>query len=256
MTMSNKNISAKNARIRDGGLRHLTTAVLGLCTPMLASAQISSADAQALLQRHNDVRAQVNSGALCMNQQLMQAAEAHCQDMAANNFFSHTGSDGSSAGTRISATGYSFRTWGENIAKGQPSAAAVMSAWENSSGHYNNIVNANFREVGLARCGSNIWVVNFATQRSGQASCSTTAGSSGQAPAPTPAPTVPPTASDPGLAVYQACQAYTDNWHFIPNVNRYRIWWNNSCYQYNPSNNRLSIMRQDSQGLWKFFFVR
>ncbi len=82
---------------------------------------------------------------------LEQAALSHSTDMATNNFFSHTGSNGLSAGDRIKATGYSYRTYGENIAAGQTSASQVMQGWLNSAGHCKNIMNANFTEVAVSK---------------------------------------------------------------------------------------------------------
>jgi len=81
---------------------------------------------------------------------LAQAAQRHSQDMVDHNFFDHTGSDGSNAGQRISAAGYRWSSWGENIAAGQSSAEAVVQAWMNSEGHCRNIMNARFVDMGLA----------------------------------------------------------------------------------------------------------
>lgn len=81
---------------------------------------------------------------------LAQGAARHSQDMVDKNFFSHTGSDGSNAGQRISAAGYSWSRWGENIAYGYTSSAAVVEGWMKSEGHCRNIMNAAFTEMGLA----------------------------------------------------------------------------------------------------------
>ncbi len=81
---------------------------------------------------------------------LDQAALAHSDDMVAHNFFSHTGSDDSSAGQRATRAGYAWRTWGENIAAGQGDVATVMAGWMASDGHCANIMNGNFRDIGLA----------------------------------------------------------------------------------------------------------
>ena len=74
-------------------------------------------------------------------------------DMANNNFFSHTGSDGSSAGDRATRAGYSWSAWGENIAAGVPYSAvsAVMQGWIDSPGHCANLMNANFSNLGAAK---------------------------------------------------------------------------------------------------------
>jgi uncharacterized protein YkwD len=81
---------------------------------------------------------------------LSQAALRHSDDMVANNFFSHTGSDGSNAGQRATAAGYAWSTWGENIAAGQPTVSSVVAAWMASDGHCANLMNARFRDIGLA----------------------------------------------------------------------------------------------------------
>lgn len=81
---------------------------------------------------------------------LEDAAQRHSNDMAFNNFFSHTGSDGSDVGQRVTAAGYDWRMVGENIAAGQRSIAEVVQAWLDSPGHCANIMNAGFKEIGAA----------------------------------------------------------------------------------------------------------
>jgi uncharacterized protein YkwD len=87
---------------------------------------------------------------LAWNAALTQASLVHSDDMVAFNFFSHTGSDGSSAGQRATAAGYIWQSWGENIAAGQLSVAVVMASWMASPGHCANIMHAGFRDIGLA----------------------------------------------------------------------------------------------------------
>lgn len=81
---------------------------------------------------------------------LEQAAMGHSQWMQATNTFSHMGADGSTIGTRVSATGYVWSTVGENIAAGQRDVATVIQAWLVSPGHCRNIMNASFADVALA----------------------------------------------------------------------------------------------------------
>lgn len=88
--------------------------------------------------------------ALSWNTLLTQAATAHSQDMATNNFFSHTGSGGSTLGSRVDATGYAWRSLGENIAAGQTSINQVVDGWIASEGHCANLLNPAFTQVGLA----------------------------------------------------------------------------------------------------------
>jgi uncharacterized protein YkwD len=88
--------------------------------------------------------------ALAWNTKLEAAARAHNQDMLDHDFFDHPGSDGSSPGDRMKTQGYKFSTWGENIAWGQSTSQIVMDAWLKSAGHCENIMNANFTEIGVA----------------------------------------------------------------------------------------------------------
>jgi len=84
------------------------------------------------------------------NSQLASAAEAHSTNMAERDFFAHCDLDTHEGpGDRIAASGYVFNAWGENIAAGYSTPAAVMSAWMNSSGHRANILSTNVRELGV-----------------------------------------------------------------------------------------------------------
>jgi uncharacterized protein YkwD len=84
-----------------------------------------------------------------METRLRVAAQGHSADMALNDFFSHTGSNGSSPWDRILAQGYSFSTAGENIAAGYPSPESVVAGWMNSSGHRANILDCGFIHIGV-----------------------------------------------------------------------------------------------------------
>ncbi|MBV2111692.1 MAG: Ig-like domain-containing protein [Candidatus Thiodiazotropha sp. (ex Ctena orbiculata)] len=81
---------------------------------------------------------------------LEQAAQGHSTSMADNDYFNHTGIDGSTPGERISAAGYVWRTYGENIAAGYSSAESAMNGWLGSAGHCSNIMNSSFTEMGQA----------------------------------------------------------------------------------------------------------
>lgn len=87
---------------------------------------------------------------LAWNDLLTQAARIHSDDMVSEDFFSHTGSNGSSAGQRAAAAGYVWRSLGENIAAGQPSVATVMGSWMSSPGHCANIMRASHQDIGVS----------------------------------------------------------------------------------------------------------
>ncbi|MFI8962810.1 CAP domain-containing protein [Streptomyces sp. NPDC053493] len=100
--------------------------------------------------------------------QLRQAAQSHADDMAAHGRYSHDGPDGSNAGDRIAAAGYSWSTWGENIHRGPRTPARAVEEWMNSDGHRENILNCAFKDIGV---GVNLasngpwWVQDFASAR-------------------------------------------------------------------------------------------
>lgn len=102
---------------------------------------------------------------------LEQAAQRHSDDMASHNWFSHTGTDGSSPATRISATGYKWYTLGENIAAGYSTVQSVIDGWLKSPGHCANIMNGRFKDIGLARQVNSAsrygtyWTLDLATSR-------------------------------------------------------------------------------------------
>lgn len=87
--------------------------------------------------------------------------------MAANNFMSHTGSDGSDVYRRITEAGYSApRYWGENVLAGLSTVQATVDWWMSSPGHCANIMHVNYKELGLACIKSNTsgtmyWTLNF-----------------------------------------------------------------------------------------------
>jgi uncharacterized protein YkwD len=90
------------------------------------------------------------AAALTWHNLLAQAAAGHSQDMASHNLFSHTGSDNSTLGDRVSATGYAWSSLGENIAAGQTSVNQVVDGWIASPGHCANLMNPAFVHVGVA----------------------------------------------------------------------------------------------------------
>ncbi|MER5224502.1 CAP domain-containing protein, partial [Streptomyces flaveus] len=119
-----------------------------------------------IVQLVNAERSKVGCSPVTLNAVLTKAAQAHSKDMAAHQNMSHTGSDGSSPGNRITRAGYSWSTYGENVAYGYATPEQVMAGWMSSPGHKANILNCAFKEigVGLAQPDS-YWTQNFGTAR-------------------------------------------------------------------------------------------
>ena len=110
----------------------------------------ASSDFEAEVMRLTNEHRQAHGCApLQQDDRLMRAAQRHADDMARNDFTSHTGSDGSSGGDRLTREGYRWSRWGENIAWGYTSPEAVVQAWMDSAGHRANILNCNFQHIGV-----------------------------------------------------------------------------------------------------------
>jgi uncharacterized protein YkwD len=97
----------------------------------------------------NEFRQANGRSPLSANAALAGAAGAYAQFMGRTNTFGHTGSDGSTAESRIAAAGYRGRFKGEAIAAGQVSAENVVTGWINSPGHRAILLEATAVEVGI-----------------------------------------------------------------------------------------------------------
>ncbi|MCX5230696.1 CAP domain-containing protein [Streptomyces sp. NBC_00233] len=111
--------------------------------------QGQSSEADQVIALVNAERAKAGCGPLSANATLTRAAQGHSDDMAARDFFDHTNPDGAGPGERVTAAGYPWSTYGENIAMGQSSPEQVMESWMNSPGHRANILNCDFKEIGV-----------------------------------------------------------------------------------------------------------
>lgn len=80
---------------------------------------------------------------------LTRAARAHSRDMALHRFFSHTGSDGSNPGERVTRAGYRWSEVGENIETRAATPREAVAAWLRSPPHCANIMTAGFRQLGV-----------------------------------------------------------------------------------------------------------
>lgn len=109
--------------------------------------------------------------AFISNTKLITAANLHGEDMAKNNYFSHTGKNGSTPGSRITAAGYAWSSYGENIAAGRTTAADTVADWYKSEGHCKNFMNPGLTQIGFGKGYSatstykNYWVAVMAKPR-------------------------------------------------------------------------------------------
>ena len=138
----------------------------------------------------NQERAVNSLHALNCDDRLVLAARNHSEDMAENNYFSHTSLDGRVFSQRITNAGYIWNSAGENIAAGYSTPQAVMTGWMNSSGHRANILDSTFCDLGVgyaygaSTTYGDYWTQDFGRQ-AGVSSCGDTV------PPPPPPPEDP-----------------------------------------------------------------
>jgi len=98
----------------------------------------------------NEHRARAGCHALVWDEPAARAAQAHSDDMARRNYFSHTSPEGRTMVDRLRAQGApAYRLVGENIAAGQPNAREAVRSWLGSTGHRQNIENCGFTRHGV-----------------------------------------------------------------------------------------------------------
>ena len=91
------------------------------------------------------------------------------QDMKDNGYFSHNSPTYGTPFQMIRNFGLSFRSAGENIAKGYATPQAVVNGWMNSSGHRANILGSQYTSMGVgyavSASGKPYWVQVFLAER-------------------------------------------------------------------------------------------
>ncbi len=96
----------------------------------------------------NQERAKAGCGPVAASEPLDALAGAFSDDMARRGFFAHTDPDGKSPWDRAAKRGVK-NLGGENIARGQADAKAVMDTWMHSPGHKANILNCDYKKLGV-----------------------------------------------------------------------------------------------------------
>ncbi|MCB0037509.1 MAG: CAP domain-containing protein, partial [Anaerolineales bacterium] len=129
----------------------------------------------AVLTRINEQRALNMLAPYPSQAQLVQAARRHVHDMADNDVFTHTGSDGSTAAQRIAEACYEAAWTSEIIGWGFPTVDAMMGWWLDSDTHRQTILNVSLEEMGVAYLRqpdssfTHYWTVTFAKAASSTA---------------------------------------------------------------------------------------
>lgn len=143
---------------RRSGLVWLLVLASGYATPA-SPTEMPAAEAAAaaggingsIVDLTNAQRSSAGVSPLRASTQLMQAAQLQAEQMARFQTMQHEISRAQypQPVDRLAAVGYRWQTYGENIAEGQTTASTVIDSWMHSSGHRANILNGNFRDIGV-----------------------------------------------------------------------------------------------------------
>ncbi len=117
---------------------------------------------QEVIRLVNDIRKKNGLGTLEYDWQLSRVARYKSQDMHDKGYFSHTSPTYGSPFDMMKSFGLSYRSAGENIAKGYKTPKDVVNGWMNSSGHRANILNSSYTKIGVGYVADgNYWTQMF-----------------------------------------------------------------------------------------------
>lgn len=116
--------------------------------PVLDS--LSAIYASVLVNLTNQNRVTANVAELKVNPVLEKAAQMKADDMAVKSYFAHNTPDGKTPWYWFEQAGYKYKYAGENLAVNFENSEDVETAWMNSRGHFLNIVNPKYTEIGIA----------------------------------------------------------------------------------------------------------
>lgn len=117
---------------------------------------------QEVIRLVNEIRAENGLNALTYDWELSRVARFKSQDMKDNHYFAHNSPVYGTPFQMIRNFGISYRTAGENIARGYRTPQAVVDGWMNSSGHRANILNSSYTKIGVGYVPSgNYWTQMF-----------------------------------------------------------------------------------------------
>ncbi|WP_139492376.1 CAP-associated domain-containing protein [Brevibacillus dissolubilis] len=120
--------------------------------PTLTTAQlqaVATAYERQNLDLTNIARKRVGLPLLTWNSQVSNVARAHSLDMVLHNFFEHSSPTTGSPFDRLHKAGVQYYMAGENIAAGQLDSIEVHNGWMNSSGHRVNLLQKDYKEIGI-----------------------------------------------------------------------------------------------------------
>jgi uncharacterized protein YkwD len=135
-------------------------------TPSGTTTDTSHADVSIaqMLTQHNQLRSSLGLTKFTMNSTLSLIAQRQAAYNSSIGTISHADANGGQCWDRATAAGYKWTTIGENIAF-STNPQHVFNLWVNSPGHYRNMTNPLFTQIGIGKVtagGGEYWCVVMA----------------------------------------------------------------------------------------------
>ena len=111
---------------------------------------LSAIYASVLVNLTNKDRARENISELKVSPILEKAAQMKADDMASKSYFAHNTPEGLTPWYWFALAGYKYEFAGENLAVNFEESEDIQTAWMNSRGHFLNIMNPKYTEIGIA----------------------------------------------------------------------------------------------------------
>ena len=125
-------------------------AILGLPATAWLSPDVLKDESRKIISLTNNIRVEKNLNTLNENSLLNQAAVNKVQDMMVQQYFAHVSPKNKNMLSWLAGVGYNSAASGENLAMGFSSAESVVKAWTKSTTHYANLIDPDYKEIGVA----------------------------------------------------------------------------------------------------------
>ena len=132
------------------GLIILKLASFGFLMEFSKTGLFAEVSRTALVEMLNTQRQEEGIGILTQNEELNQAAMLKAQHMLSEDYFSHNSPSGISPWFWFKTAGYDYNYAGENLGIGFLDSGEIHQAWNDSSLHKENLLNPNYKEIGIA----------------------------------------------------------------------------------------------------------
>jgi hypothetical protein len=133
----------------------IVVAVLALPTSAWLTPDVMTLESKKIVVLTNNLRTDKGVSPLHENSILSQAAFNKVQDMMVGQYFAHMSPENKNMLYWLKSVGYGYAVAGENLAMGFSSAQNVVTAWTKSKTHYANLIDPDFKEIGVAMVSGN-----------------------------------------------------------------------------------------------------